>query len=214
MLGVDVIVIGDRARAALLRAPHYEVLMRFSRGEVWRTRAGEIVWVDEDPDAFSEMGILARSCHPERSEGPGWVGSDAGTAHPDPSTALGMTAILDDAVARFLTAVPEGLPAAAHHLLGLGPGLTPAGDDFLGGFLAVRHHLGYRDSIDTTATHEISRARLAMHMRGEGTRAEARYLRALLGGDDTELAAERLTRLGATSGADFIRGATAAWELR
>jgi len=212
MLGVEVIEIGARARAALLRAPRYDVLMRFSRGEVWRTQAGEIVWVDEEPDAFSEMGIVIRSCHPERSEGPGWAGRDIVPPHPPRSLAtLGMTEVVDAAIARFLAALPE---VAAHHVLGLGPGLTPAGDDFLGGFLAVRRRLGYRDVIDTTLTHEISRARLEMHMRGEGTRAEARFLRALLAGEDTGATRERLTRLGATSGADFIRGAVAAWERR
>src|SRR5215212_10869571 len=63
MRPVEVIEIGARARAALLRAPRYEVVMRFSRGEVWRTTAGEIVWVDEEADAFSEMGVRP-SRHP------------------------------------------------------------------------------------------------------------------------------------------------------
>ena len=198
MVAVRVIEIGARARAALTRTPQYEVLMHFSRGEVWRTRAGEIVWVDEDPDAFSEMGIRPN------------VGRTLQSA---PRAGLRtrptfFDAALESAITAFLSTL------APHHLLGLGPGLTPAGDDFLGGFLAVRHRLGHRDIIDTAATHEISRARLAMHMRGEGTRAEVRFLRALLAGEDTTDAAERLRRLGATSGADFIRGAVAAWERR
>jgi len=203
MLGVEVIEIGARARAALLRSPRYDVLMRFSRGEVWRTQAGEIVWVDEEEDAFSEIGIR---CSRQMALAP----RQRGEGGRRPGEGL-FDSALNAAIARFLVALPE---VASTHLLGLGPGLTPAGDDFLGGFLAVRRHLGYRDVIDTTATHEISRARLDLHMRGEGTRAEARFLRALLAGEDTAAARERLTRLGATSGADFIRGAVAAWERR
>ncbi|HKO59100.1 MAG TPA: hypothetical protein VJ276_24755, partial [Thermoanaerobaculia bacterium] len=54
---MDAIEIGPAARAALARCPEHEVVMTFSRGEVWRTRAGEIIWLDEDPDAFSPCGI-------------------------------------------------------------------------------------------------------------------------------------------------------------
>jgi len=188
MRGVDVIEIGSRARAALARAPRYEVLMTFSRGEVWRTAAGDIVWVDDDPDAFSPMGVLV-----------------ARTAAP-PLRDETIRTLLDEAVDRAIDHFLATLDPQP--LVGLGPGLTPAGDDFLGGFVTI-HPL----AIDVSQTHEISRARLQMHLRGEGTRAERRFIEALRCGDDTSAAERALERLGATSGRDFIRGARAAMEL-
>ncbi|HEV7922212.1 MAG TPA: DUF2877 domain-containing protein [Thermoanaerobaculia bacterium] len=186
---MDVIEMGPLAQAALSRCPRYDVVMTFSRGEVWRTCAGEIIWVDSEPDAFSPIGVnVGPALRPART---GWR---AGPTFLD--------AALDRAIERFLgTLDPQ-------HLVGLGPGLTPAGDDFLGGFVMV-HPL----SIDTNDTNEISRARLAMHMRGEGTRAEVRFIRALTRGEDTSFAERALEKLGATSGRDFIRGARAALEL-
>jgi hypothetical protein len=189
MRTVDVIEIGPAARSALARCPDYDVLMRFSRGEVWRTTAGDIIWVDEEPDAFSPMGIhVGPALQPART---GWR---AGPTLFD--------AAVDRAISQFLCTLDPS------HLLGLGPGLTPAGDDFLGGFVMV-HPL----AIDTANTNEISRARLAMHMRGEGTRAEVRFIRALTRGEETTDAEQALEKLGATSGRDFIRGARAAMEL-
>jgi len=193
-----VIEIGYRAAAALQRRPH-ELLFEFSRGEVWRC-GGEIVWVDEDPEAFSPWGVrsaavpaagLAASRRLGRRDGAPPAGVDAG-------------APLEAAIAHFLhTRDP-------HLLLGLGPGLTPSGDDFLGGWFLVRHRLGYRDALDMSATHEISRARLTMHLNGEGTRAEIRFVDALLNGGDVDAAANIIRNHGHTSGDDFMRGARAA----
>jgi hypothetical protein len=188
MRAVDVIEMGPLARAALTRCPRYDVLMTFSRGEVWRTHAGEIVWVDSDPEAFSPLGIHV-----------GRASARPGRAEARPTL---FDSALDLAIDRFL------LTLDPQHLLGLGPGLTPAGDDFLGGFVMI-HPMTF----DTANTNEISRARLAMHMRGEGTRAEMRFIQALKSGADTTAAEETLERLGATSGRDFIRGARAALEL-
>jgi hypothetical protein len=184
---VDVIEIGPLAQAALARCPRYDVVMTFSRGEVWRTGAGEIVWVDSDPDAFSPIGVHV-----------GRASARPGRAEARPTL---LDAAVNAAIDRFLSTLDP------QHLVGLGPGLTPAGDDFLGGFVMI-HPL----SIDTKDTNEISRARLAMHMRGEGTRAEVRFIRALTRGEDTSAAERALEKLGATSGRDFIRGARAAME--
>jgi hypothetical protein len=185
--------IGARAAAALERARSAEVVMEFSRGEVLQTDRGEIVWVDADPEAFSPCGVLrAGSYTANRTHG---------THRPCSAEE-----------AAFLHDLRAGIPfsQAARHLLGLGPGLTPSGDDFLGGFLFVLARRGTPQRIDTAATHPISRARLAMHMSGEGTRAEARFIDALLGGRDTGVAERILRSHGHSSGDDFIRGARAA----
>jgi hypothetical protein len=206
---VQILAIGDRARAALAAAGQIEVVMTFSRGRVLQTDRGEILWCDSDPQAFSPRGVLI-------PHGP----ETARTAEFDRTAvdpfAEELDAMVRQASSDFVAAVcaGEALTTAAMMLVGLGRGLTPAGDDFLGGFLAVRHRRGFRDAIDTTATHAISRARLQMHMNGEGTLAEMTFVDSLLNGRDDLCEAEAvLRRLGHSSGEDFMRGACAAAEL-
>jgi len=123
-----------------------------------------------------------------------------------------------DARGRWVVSLDRGLDLdCARALVGLGPGLTPSGDDLLGGYgmvLAACQALpaaladALRDEA-RTATHALSRARLHRHLRAEGTRAECQLVTALLHGDargfDTHLAT--LGRLGHHSGADFVDGA-------
>lgn len=197
---MNVLEIGRDARAALASAATCNVVMTFSRGEVVETDRGEIVWFDCDPEAFSPRGVLVD-------------GIDRSPSAPRADVAY--FADFDAQVARFLAALDtRSIAAVAPILLGLGPGLTPAGDDYLGGFLCTLHHLGRPAAIDTTATHAISRARLGMHLRGEGTRAEVRFVRALIAGESTDAAEAVLTRHGHSSGNDFTRGARAAWLRR
>ncbi|MCU1349900.1 MAG: hypothetical protein JWO56_2930 [Acidobacteria bacterium] len=203
-----VLEVGRDARTALASATRCDVVMTFSRGEVVETDRGEIVWFDSDPEAFSPRGVLIRV-----DETPSSAPKRAGKGRADVSP-------LHDPFLRecerFVAAIRSGtaIADAAAILLGLGPGLTPSGDDFLGGFLAMRHHLGRPATIDPANTHAISRARLAMHMRGEGTRAELRLVQALIHEHDTQQAEATLRQHGHTSGEDFIRGARAARALR
>jgi len=97
-------------------------------------------------------------------------------------------------------------------LIGLGPGLTPAGDDFVGGAMIALRAFGERALADRIAgwalplaqtnTGKISRAHLACAAVGEGHEAlhdllctfEKKHL-------------ERLARVGHTSGLDAAAGA-------
>ena len=110
-------------------------------------------------------------------------------------------------------------PAAASALIGLGPGLTPAGDDFAGGALIALQALGKRDIASRVAewalalaerrTNRISRAHLACAAQGEGHEA----LHALLAARDpgsVERALEALDCVGHSSGWDAAAGALAA----
>lgn len=112
-------------------------------------------------------------------------------------------------------------PAAIAMLLGLGPGLTPAGDDALGGALIALRGFGREDVADRlagwllpsarTATSNISFAHLAAAAEGEGAAALHDTL-ASLAGDDATLAegVARLDRIGHSSGWDALAGAVAA----
>lgn len=117
----------------------------------------------------------------------------------------------------------ESGESEAASLLGLGPGLTPSGDDLLGGFLLTRAWLGHADARlrllvrreATRATHPISAAKLLDAEAGDATVAETRFLDGLFSGSMPRVlaATARLLRFGATSGADFALGALDALAL-
>ena len=107
--------------------------------------------------------------------------------------------------------------AAAPALIGLGEGLTPAGDDCLVGVLAVLHRLApgwlSEDSRITEALAAAARTRTTDIARDfllealAGRFAES-VLAVVTAGSvlSAKLAAERLARVGATSGADTLGG--------
>ena len=115
---------------------------------------------------------------------------------------------------------PLAVADAAGPLLGLGAGLTPSGDDYVGGVLFGRRLLPRRDvaAWDTavarlladaaTRTHEISARLLADLAAGEGW-APLHELTVALAADardDSVAAARAVTGLGHTSGWDLLAG--------
>jgi hypothetical protein len=119
----------------------------------------------------------------------------------------------DDPLLRRVARAAAALVAAdfdkAEPLLGLGPGLTPSGDDFLGGYLIALHALGRRHEAEAIAgrllpvasarTSRISAAHLAAAAKGE---ASAVLHSTLAGGDPRPL-----LELGHSSGWDMLAGA-------
>ncbi len=114
---------------------------------------------------------------------------------------------------------------AALRVLGLGVGLTPSGDDFVGGiFFALAHtpSTHWKNSRESdfsatknrlraaakTATNAISAALLGDLMDGRSYRALHELLAALHNNNATEIIAARraLTSVGATSGSDILAG--------
>jgi hypothetical protein len=112
---------------------------------------------------------------------------------------------------------------AALALLGLGTGLTPSGDDFVGGAFFARATLGRLGGSDSAswgqaaagvraaargATHPISAALLGDLVDGHGWSPLHDLTRALAAGDDAAAtnAAQRLVRLGHSSGWDLLAG--------
>lgn len=112
----------------------------------------------------------------------------------------------------------EGFLGAAHPLLGLGAGLTPSGDDYVGGALfALAHwrpdHLSWRhaakslEQVAHTRTHRISAALFADLARGRSFAALHALVDASLR-DDAGLLASALavTAIGHSSGWDMLTG--------
>ena len=109
-------------------------------------------------------------------------------------------------------------PRAADALIGLGPGLTPAGDDFVGGAMIALRAFGRDPLADRVAawalplaesrTGRISRAHLRCAALGEGHEALHRLLSALNDGESAVARAlDALARVGHTSGLDAAAGA-------
>jgi hypothetical protein len=127
----------------------------------------------------------------------------------------------------ILTAQTEGLNGVfdpALKLIGLGPGLTPTGDDFVGGLLfavqqlgkahpeRVRRNLARRKAFlerAHRATSQISFAILSDLAHGHGPEPMHSLLLALLYGEEPARAlsaTETITRIGHTSGWDMLAG--------
>ena len=113
--------------------------------------------------------------------------------------------------------------AAATTLIGLGPGLTPAGDDFVGGVFFARALLSGIGAIDSDAwgtaasvietaarrlTHRISATLLGDLLVGEGWEPLHDLAAALANADDAGAlgAARELVSLGHSSGWDLLAG--------
>ncbi|NRQ30553.1 DUF2877 domain-containing protein [Nonomuraea sp. NN258] len=116
-----------------------------------------------------------------------------------------------------------GAVTAAERLVGLGPGLTPSGDDVLAGLLVTLRHLGsatatgravwLADWLAATVTFDartrttpISATLLHCAARGEASPEVIAVLRGLAGRQPLEPAVRRLHALGHTSGADLAQG--------
>jgi hypothetical protein len=138
----------------------------------------------------------------------------------DVLTGAPASALLDDpwrpALHRAEAAVgQDDLAGAATALGGVGPGLTPAGDDALAGILLAHRALtgaGAEDELLALArsatTTDLSCALLAWAARGQAVEPVHDLLAALAAGDHSAavLAMETVAALGASSGADLLLG--------
>jgi hypothetical protein len=109
-------------------------------------------------------------------------------------------------------------PARAGVLIGLGPGLTPSGDDLIGGVLIALRALAraraaeqlgaWALSLAATRTGTISSAHLAAAAAGEGPEPVHRALAAICAGDEAGLEREvdAVARVGHCSGWDALAG--------
>ncbi len=136
-----------------------------------------------------------------------------------------------DAMGAWLTTAlhahdaPPPIPGKAAALFGLGPGLTPSGDDFIGGMLIALRMLGKHGAADAVArwaiplakqrTNRISVAHLEAAAEGQGAAA----LHQILGWLGSSGAKTRLPephiigRLGHCSGWDMLSGVVMACHI-
>jgi len=148
-------------------------------------------------------------------------GADAGGLRPGVVGAAGIPArLLCDAAVRGHAA---SLARAARGLAGLGPGLTPSGDDLLAGFAAACTLVGDSLGLDGAArarttdgifagaergASPLGRAWLAHALRGELVEPMTRFVAALLAAEPRELGAvvRGVLAVGSSSGTDWMVG--------
>jgi hypothetical protein len=116
---------------------------------------------------------------------------------------------------------PDPPPAETENLIGLGPGLTPSGDDCLAGMLIALHALGAQLLASSLGrwvlsravdrTHRISLGHLACAAGGEGAEALHETLASLCspGAPGLGRCLDTLGRIGHSSGWDALTGAVA-----
>jgi hypothetical protein len=112
-------------------------------------------------------------------------------------------------------------PRSVLSLLGLGPGLTPSGDDYLGGMMVALRALGRDDRAAALATRvlpeaptrtsRISAAHLSCAAEGEGAAALHDAIAALVGAseDSIDVCLAAIDAIGHSSGWDALAGALA-----
>ena len=148
--------------------------------------------ITHDPVVDADRAPIARMARPALDALAGWV--------------------------RHIIAAGQLLPAPANviRLLGLGPGLTPSGDDFLGGALIALHALGHPRAADALRraiepacgerTSTISAAHLACAGHGEGHASLHALLAAVNDANGQSAAFDGLDRIGHCSGWDAAAG--------
>ena len=112
----------------------------------------------------------------------------------------------------------EGVPESAQQLIGLGPGLTPSGDDFLGGVL-IALSLVHRQDIAAlfysdlyshllTRTGPISRSHLAAARAGQGLETLHLAINSVIEGNGGVIPTRvhHIERIGSSSGWDALAG--------
>ena len=162
-----------------------------------------------------------------------WSGVAAGSAHGSmdraSSIALTVAALLETRSAVLRDAIDrhdyDAMRSRARALVGLGHGLTPAGDDFLVGLFAVLHidHSPCAQLRDVCAdiigavderTNAISAAALKAAAQGKVRESIDALLTELMTGDDERMLASlrRVLAIGSTSGADIVGGIIAGFD--
>ena len=178
--------------------------------------------IREHPDPVAiERGLnRLRNCLPLDTVGNGFGGYLVKGYSPDEGDPVGLSARAPILAARgYAERAGDGMPDDcdwAKPLIGLGPGLTPSGDDFLGGFMVALHAIGKQvaarqlwlaiRSDACAATNPISIAFLSAAAKGRGGASLHATIAAVLSGDDPTTALARLARLGHSSGWDALVG--------
>ena len=179
-----------------------------------------------DPDLIAYGLNRLRQCLPANINCTGLGGFVIDSHCPEDGDLVGRAAKASILAARdHVATAGSGTRSTCHwakQLIGLGPGLTPSGDDFLGGLLIAMHAIGKQDGARQlwaaigadarAATNSISLALLEAAARGLGSAGLHAAIGAIMSGENPASAVARLSRFGYSSGWDALAGVVAAME--
>ncbi len=203
-------------RVGIIRFEGSTLSVDLRTARMWRADLSDL-WVDVTVLSVRSAWQAAwRELHRQSADGLGLIGQKSWPTH---TAGQAIDALLD--ATRRLDA--PAACAAAEALIGVGPGLTPSGDDFLVGYLTglqrVAGERPLREGFVSTLgaeivrlsrrTTEVSRAYLEHAAQGRVSGVLADLARAIGRGEsiaDTQRAARAALRVGSTSGADSVLG--------
>ena len=199
-----------------LRIPATDVVVNFSRAAVWKgtVAASSPAW-----HQLRDLFELVRSHAPTQGFAPALFASGNSRSPFQRAMIARIAQTLPKLARATETRDARTVVAALRSLVGLGDGLTPAGDDFIVGYLAALssrayHERGLAALLRALAvpvaqlsrhTHAISRQMLLDALEGHFAERLTEVVRCL-GGREVAGAASRLMAVGHTSGADMLCG--------
>jgi hypothetical protein len=195
----------------------------FSRAALWQAPITTVVSVPILRPGLSRLAMAVRQRSPgglgTLLAGPVAPASLCAEATSDLllRSATPVIAALSDWIAAALRGSSRPPPAIAE-LIGLGPGLTPSGDDFLCGVMAALHYLGHNAvarplaecvlSAAATGTNFISACYLRCAAEGGVSEVLLNVLHSITsGGDGLDACLDAVDGVGHTSGWDALTGA-------
>lgn len=232
-LSLQSLTIGLRAasRGDILRFASSPLAIDLRRASVWKCRVRELNTDMSLPAAqkawSTALDLLIKR---QRLKGTDIVANDLFQL--DVGSALGQR--MSKPVMQLLNAAEQfdvqASTHAAEKMIGLGPGVTPAGDDILIGFLAAlwsvagsnQTQLSYIRSFGreiikiSKQTSEISRTYLYHAAQGQFSSSLSALAEAIGTGDDVEPATKEAMHVGHSSGMDSVTGlliGLCAWHL-
>jgi hypothetical protein len=191
--------------------------MTFVRARAYSSKSSTARGSHRNAPGYAARKWFAANSHPPTKSSP-----DGVSPSPKPMSAR--------ASAKDLTGIRKPVRSlnGARALIGLGEGLTPSGDDFVGGFLFAAYHLraaypgAFRweqravdDLLESARarTNVISFALLRDHVRGQSVEPLHDWIGAVLCGADArviESHARRLRAIGNSTGENLLAGAATA----
>jgi len=204
---------------ALLRVPAAAVLINLSGASVWR---GEIAAVRVHACAAALRQVRSTLC--ERGGVHGFAPALIGSRPANSAIELALQARLSSALPALAQATgchdSAAVAGIAAQLVGLGPGLTPSGDDFLTGYLAALWSRGGAECgiaallkrLDVSftplfaRTNAISRQMLRDAVQGRFAERLVQLVNAVAHARDVVGATVRTLETGHSSGADTVCG--------
>jgi hypothetical protein len=200
-----------------LRIPAADLVVDFSRAAVWK---GTLAAASPALRQLRELCDMLRSRAPDQGVAPALFSSGNSDSPFGRALVARMTQTLPKLAHATETRDAGQAVSALSALVGLGTGLTPAGDDFIVGYLAALWSRSYRERglaalLRALAvpvgqlsrhTNAISRQMLLDALGGHFAERLTGVVRCLCGGGEITSAAVRLLEVGHSSGADSLCG--------